>query len=288
MVPIRFPALVVSVAAALSAPLLANGAGRNGLLTFTRYGNHGDSEGVYVANADTSRVRRIRPDAVPFPVAWSSDRSKIAYGGMAGLFVAKPDGTERRLVVRGAWAGALPAWSPDGHTIAFALLAGGVRLVRTDGTGLRWVPGTRRYTAGEIAWSPDGKWLAYTDTRADALHVVQLDSGLTRLLVPRDAAGVDWSPDGRTIFFTRQLQAVYRIGLTGKPTLVFRPQNDRLWSAAFSSDGTRLAYLSIRTGDLHIVSRRDGQNTTIKLHPNLCIRGYTCLDLAWQPPAFRG
>ncbi len=72
-------------------------------------------------------------------------------------------------------AGAAPRFSPDGATLAF-LSGGTLRLVGSDGTGLRSLTADHVRYSGQLAWSPDGRWLAvaHTDTLGTPpyLHVV--------------------------------------------------------------------------------------------------------------------
>src|SRR5262245_9963468 len=78
---------------------------------------------IYVMNADGSRVRRASPKgAADYSPAWSPKGDLIACAsgsGVAGgtdLYVMKPDGSERKLVVKdGGW----PSFSGDGKALYF-------------------------------------------------------------------------------------------------------------------------------------------------------------------------
>ncbi len=66
-------------------------------------------------------------------------------------------------------AGAKPAWSPDGQTIAFAwygnpiLLPRGIYFVNPDGSDLRQMFSFGDFVAIiNVCWAPDGEWLAFT------------------------------------------------------------------------------------------------------------------------------
>ena len=92
--------------------------------------------------------------------------------------------------------------SPDGSRLAFNG-DGGIYVATIDGDHLRLIPGT----AGAVApsWSPDGKELVYSDGWRRGF-VVNVRSGAIHQVIR--AAGLMWhpnfSPDGRTILFTRQ------------------------------------------------------------------------------------
>ena len=142
-------------------------------------------------------------------VAFSPRGSWLASSGPA-LRVARPDGSERRVVGRGSWSVTRPAWSPRGSWLAY--IDGGVVVVRADGTGKRLIPNTEG--AAQVAWSPAGDRLVFTreagDDTIETIHVVGLDgSGL------RDVArGVDvsWSTQGALAYRREQRLFVNRRG----------------------------------------------------------------------------
>jgi dipeptidyl aminopeptidase/acylaminoacyl peptidase len=83
------------------------------------------------------------------------------------------DGSPRRLLYRAPrFSSQLdqPAWSPDGQTIAFLArardgdeYATAVWIVRPDGSGVRQI--TKTDLSGDLFWSPQGRWLAFTEYR---------------------------------------------------------------------------------------------------------------------------
>ncbi len=114
-----------------------------------------------------------------------------------------------------------PAWSPDGRFVAF------LRTLSRDSTGIFLIPaigGAERKLAvtylseekahfgGCIAWSPDGKWLLYSDKEAPnaplALYRLSLESGEKQAITfPSNTSAGDVSPavakDGGTVVFSR-------------------------------------------------------------------------------------
>ena len=103
--------------------------------------------------------------------------------------------------------GVLPAWSPDGRTIAFTAVDGepdqakGVWLASMDGATRQLV----RLGAGDpvlSTWSPNGRRLAVTDF--STLWLVEARTGKRRRLadVNQEYADQAWSPDGRRIAFS--------------------------------------------------------------------------------------
>jgi dipeptidyl aminopeptidase/acylaminoacyl peptidase len=166
---------------------------------------------------------------VPF-LAWSPDERRLLYrsGGIdpgvpmvASLGGAPPrpllpDSVARGLATfQNSLAGG-PAWSPDGRRIAFLAVA------RTDrayalqvyvvdvesGRLERWTgAGRARFS---VAWSPNGRWLAYTSgalgggpgTPPSTVELLYAPTGMARsaMLVASDSASLlrdlRWSPDG--------------------------------------------------------------------------------------------
>ena len=122
------------------------------------------------------------------PPAWSPDGAWLAFAkedeeGL-GIYVARPDGTDLRLVVRGY--GGPVSWSSDGTELYIADMA---HAIRPDGTGLRsllteeilW-PGGLNFTA----WSPDGLRLAVLTVTRDhsfTLFTLARDGTDKRVLV---------------------------------------------------------------------------------------------------------
>lgn len=103
-----------------------------------------------------------------------------------------------------------PAWSPDGHQIAFVSdLAGRTNLWKVNASGGWPIQLTqsddRQYSP---VWSPDGKWIVYEQDHAGDelwdLYAVPSDGGeiinLTNTPAIREQDPV-WSHDGRTIAF---------------------------------------------------------------------------------------
>jgi serine/threonine protein kinase/sugar lactone lactonase YvrE len=113
----------------------------------------------------------LTPTAAPngHEIAFLSDS-----GGHGNLWVTSTRSGELRQITfenNPLEAVGVPAWSPDGQSIAFVSSKGntgldfGVWLVNPDGGNLRNLV---KQGLG-VAWSPDGTWLYYTETAAGAL-----------------------------------------------------------------------------------------------------------------------
>jgi dipeptidyl aminopeptidase/acylaminoacyl peptidase len=105
--------------------------------------------------------------------------------------------------------------SPNGKWVAFAVTHSDFKkdafvtsLWIADAAGGRKLQLTRGdKSAGNLAWSPDSRWLAFTSARTgdkSQIFAIAADGGealqLTR--VETGVGGFQWSPDGRSIAFT--------------------------------------------------------------------------------------
>lgn len=143
---------------------------------------------------------------------------RIAWSRDGDIFTIRPDGTgKRRLTDNPRFETA--QWSPAGDRIAVvqwpAVEGQRVRILvmRPGGQG-RSVVARARFSVQSMAWSPDGRRIAFCDldiSRPDdpapypsAIKVVDLDAG-TRLRLTDfadRACGPTWSPEGDRIGYT--------------------------------------------------------------------------------------
>jgi Tol biopolymer transport system component len=150
-------------------------------------------------NADGGGVQRLTTndqyDAAP---RFSPDGAKIAFcrqlapsegsdeGGNGEIFVMDAaGGAETRLTFAEGFD-CLPAWSPDGATIAFHRCGGdgcGIWLIDTDGDNERPLV-VDEYDNRWPMWSPDGRYVAYTAVRNDQtdIWIVSADGSGKRAL----------------------------------------------------------------------------------------------------------
>ncbi len=142
----------------------------------------------------------------------SPDGGRIAYhlegARNTSLWTVRTDGTERKPLVRGLIAVFDVEWSPDGGTVVLgAFTANGDRrqhvyVVPAGGGRLR------RIVDEEIldgpAWSPDGRWLAYSTYEGKIWRVHPDGSGrqLIAEIPGKEVRSLLWSPDGRRLAYT--------------------------------------------------------------------------------------
>ena len=161
--------------------------------------------------------------------AISPDGDQIAFrsereGG--GIFVMGATGESVRRVTD---FGYLPAWSPDGKTLAVSTgdvasiahsVASDIVLVRVDTGARQPLTAVSPATAAQASWSPDGRWIAYHAVYEAGIRAIAIRPASggeeRRVFSDAPASGTPaWSSDSRFIYFTTNARGptdVWRIG----------------------------------------------------------------------------
>jgi TolB protein len=288
----RLIAITVAAAAtAGAAPARASFPGANGKLVVQRPA--GKQMDVWTVAADGSGEHRILGTRrFEEEAKWSPDGKRLAFalspasGFPTNIWTVNASGGDARQVTDFSSISTAPAWAADGGRIGFFTLKdfappsedkppppAELYSIGADGKQLRRLTHDRLIQT-DIAYSPDGKWIAYDQWRPVkslpgvydmALMVSRPDGSkpreLTHITGSRDTFNASWSPDGESVVFEiaapfkqgekqreSDLGVIRRDGtherrLTRTRALEYQP--------TWSPDGERIAFV----GDLH---RRKG------------------------------
>ncbi len=196
-------------------------------------------------------LKALEPPAAPAKLALYSTLQTIAIDNNARAAMVVL--TERSRIEA-------PNWSRDGKSLIFtrggllwAIPVGGGKAAAID-------LGAASDCTGSHGLSPDGKWLAMTCTMAGnpgrRVYIVPSAGGTPRVVTEHpDSYFHSWSPDGKTIAFTRPSHGsgnIYAISPEGGAETALTTGSGISDDPDYSPDGKYIYFNSDRTGSMEI------------------------------------
>ena len=249
-------------------------------IVFTRLGP--SQVRLFVSNADGTAERQLlETDSLDYNPVWSRNGQWIVFtserGGSADLYRVKPDGTGLERLTDNPAYDDQADFSPDGQQLAFVS-------TRADGTADLWIRDLRTnretpLTSGSggdfrPAWSPDGKWIAFSSDRGtevkrdgDGQWWVHLQLADIYVIHPDGSALKKLTNSGNFCGgprWTRDSSHVIGYCLSGQETFAYRSASDqsdealrRMGRVPLRGD-TKLVSIDVATLEQTTVTARPG------------------------------
>lgn len=179
------------------------------------------------------------------------------------IFMMNDDGSGIRKLTDTPFLEISPRWASDGKAIAFVRdLDIALTTVRQTDLFIKSIEGNfeirlthhPKQDGGDIAWSPDGRFIAFVSTRNGSLEIYKIDVAslaITQLtnnaLLGGLSAAPDWSPNGEQITYEQGVpgigRTIYIMDADGRnQKQLIQPNQLVRFSPRWSPDGDTILY----------------------------------------------
>jgi Tol biopolymer transport system component len=153
-----------------------------------------------------------------------------------------------------------PNWSRDGKSLVFTNDGRIYTIPVAGGAPQVLNVGNLTNCSGSHGFSPDGKWFALTCAAADnpdrRVYIIPATGGTPRLVTQNTGWFHSWSPDGKTIAFTRGAGHgsgnIYSISVDGGPETALTTGTGLSDDPDYSPDGKYIYFNTDRWGGMQI------------------------------------
>jgi serine/threonine-protein kinase len=205
--------------------------------------SQGSSTDLWLYDSERSSKTRLASGmgVTAYPV-WSPDGRFVAFQAAGGIFWTRADGAGKPQPLTQSKAMQLPtSFSPDGRRLVYSEMTSG------KGADIRTVPvesGSGQMRAGEpqlflkastdntfAAFSPDGRWLAYSDAEAGQYEVYVRafpDRGAKVQISNAGGMMPIWSRNGHELFYRTEDNRIMVANYTVRGES-FMAEKPRLW-----------------------------------------------------------
>lgn len=228
------------------------------------------------------------PEPSPTPDLTGGGSGKIVFisnrDGEEAFYITNYDGSEQ-----GVWlenpvpylvSRFVPRYSPDSSKVAYVAEQDGTRnifVANADGTeALQLTTYTDPIVGSNPSWSLDGTQIIFDTNEDNGIHVINVD-GTNHISLVENHTGIkgfpSWSPDGTSIVFNWGYDIATQDYTQDMEIMVMSPDGTNITpltdndfqdiGAAWSPDGTKIAFHSNRDGNFEIyVMNADGSEQT--------------------------
>jgi Tol biopolymer transport system component len=172
----------------------------------------------------SDRLQLTSPPMQAMMPTWSPDGKRIAFTAIGKpwkIYLISADGGTPEPLVNDEAAQSSQgrsSWSPDGNSIVFSYVPGpdavhGVLVINLATHKVVHLPGSEGLVLAE--WSPDGRYIAARTSDHHAIMLFDLRAQHWSELVKRELNWLNWSRDGRHVFFEQHgaQHAVMRVAI---------------------------------------------------------------------------
>ena len=238
---------------------------------------------IYIMDATGENITQMT-DNFPWDDSWphwspvseeivfTSDR----HGGAADVYLLNVQTRDQKQLTNFNYRTAYPKWSPSGTKIAFfsatrEKILPRDRLIwrmKPDGTDLEILVADGQLN-DEPAFSPDGKWLAFTSARDKNEEIYSININTQQIIRLTNHPGrdylPDWSPDGEKIAFVSRRDGnpdIYTMTANGEQLTNLTKSKRVEMMPAWSPDGEQIAFKQETLDgryEIHVMEK-DGKN----------------------------